>query len=131
MNPSALRSMVARWLTDTCTINDAAPAPVFDPETGYSSAGGAAVYAGACRIRPAGASGRDVGDAPIVLHSYLVTIPWDAVGIAINQVVTITDSDDPDMVDRTFRVVDVEGGTGNPHRRLTVEQILDDAIEEP
>jgi hypothetical protein len=125
MNPAALRSVVARFLTDSCTIATPGADPVFNPSTGYSDADGDEVYDGPCRLRPSSGSTVDAGGAVLTLHRYDLTVPWDTTGLTVGQVVTITDSNDPSLVGRTYRIVDVQGGTDTPHRRAVVEDTLE------
>lgn len=125
LNPARLRTMVDGWLNDTCTVN--APGVVaYDPDLGYdTAAAGGEVYSGKCRIRPSGGS-RVVmaGDAPVTLRLFDLTLPWDATALLVDQLVTVTDSNDPYMVDRVFRVVDVLGGSDTAYRRAVVEDTL-------
>lgn len=124
---AALRTTVARFLVDSCTI--ASPAdPEFDDDLGYETVGvGAAVYSGVCRIRPTGGQERVhlAGEALVTLRTFDLTLPWDTTGVKVGQRATITSSEDPHMIDRVFRVVDVQGGSDGAYRRLIVEDTLD------
>jgi hypothetical protein len=123
---AGLRTMVDRFLVDTCTITDDV-AEEFDPDSGtYPDPGdGAEVYSGRCRVAPAGGDRVvDAGDGPRSLRTFNVTIPWDATGVEINHLVTIGTSADPHLEGRIMRVVDVQGGSDNPHRRLVCEDTL-------
>lgn len=127
MNPAALRTMVSRFLTDTCTIRQSGTV-AFDADAGEDTeTTGATVYTGCCRVRPTGGDRLAViGDAPRYLRLFDVTIPWDTVGVTVDDVVTITASNDPHMVDRVLRVTDVLGGSDTAHRRLICQDTLTD-----
>lgn len=125
LNTSGLRTMVSRWLVDACTIHSPGR-PVFDADAGIDTVDpGDEVYDGVCRVRPTGGD-RVVmaGDAPVTLRLFDLTLPWETTGIMVDQVVTITGSDDPHMIDRQLRVVDVLGGSDGVHRRVVIEDTL-------
>lgn len=122
---SALREIVARWLTDTCTIGRTTTV-AFDPETFQDVAtAGSAVYEGPCRVRPLAAEQVAVGEASVPSRTHNVWLPWDTVTVKAGHVLTVTDSDDPYMIDRTFTVTEVEGGTGTAYRKLGAVEMLD------
>lgn len=131
MHVSRARSRVTAWLTDTCTITG--PASIdYDEEAGHDvDDAGQAVYTGDCRITPASAVDYvNAGEAPIPLRLYNLFLPWDTVGIEVDQLVTITASTDLYLVERIFRVVDVEGMTDGVYRRLLCQDTLDVAQPE-
>lgn len=120
-----LRTMVNRWLNDTCTIRSPG-IPTYDPDEGVDTvAAGATVYSGRCRLRPTGGE-RIVmaGETPITLRMFDLTLPWDTTGVKVNQQVTIDSSEDTHVVDRVYTVIDVQGGTDSAYRRLVVEDTL-------
>lgn len=120
-----LRAMVALFLTDTCTI--AEPGAIFfDEDAGHDDIEpGAELYAGACRLSPAGNREVDAGDTVVPLRMFNVFLPWDTVGVEVDQVVTITASTDPHLIDRQLRVVDVQGMTDGAYRQLLCEDAVD------
>lgn len=122
----SLRTMVDRFLVDTCTIREPG-AVTFDPELGYdTTTAGDEVYAGVGRLRPTGGERVVIaGDAPITLHLYDLTVPYDTVGLKVNQLATIDTSDDPMLEGRIYRIVDVQGGSDGAYRRLIVEDTVD------
>lgn len=122
---AALRTMVEGFLVDECIVREPG-IPVFDPDDGYDSvASGATVYEGRCRLRPTGGE-RIVmaGEAQVTLRMFDLTVPWDATGFKVNQLVTITSSNDPHLLDRVYNVRDVQGGSDTAYRRLVVEDTL-------
>lgn len=123
MNPTALRTMVAGFLTDTCTITTPGPGPVFDPDAGtYTDAAGDTVYTGACRLIAGGSRTSDVGDAQVPFGSYDVRLPWETTGVEVDQILTVTASTDPMLVGQALRVTSVHAGTDNAYRRVICEQ---------
>lgn len=122
---SALRPMAEQFMVDRCTINEASDI-TFDPDEGVESdTAGDEVYAGKCRIRPAsGPSTVEAGEGTRSFGYFDVWLPWDTTGVELDHVLTITTSDDPYLVDRTFTVVNVEGGSDGAHRKLQVQDTL-------
>lgn len=133
LNPSSLRTLVARFLVDTCTITTRGGV-AFDADEGIDvETAGTTVYAGVCRIRPAGGDQTViVGESPVPYRTHDVWLPWDTTGVEVNHLLTLDTCDDPHMVDRTFTVTDVQGGSSGPHRKLGVVERLtaDEAPDE-
>lgn len=110
-------------MPDTCTIT-ASGGGSFDPATGEYTSTASTIYAGACRIRQYGNAQDNVvlvGDLDAVLARYVVTLPASATGIEINHVLTVTASDDPALVGRTFNVAHVPTQSWPTDRRILVE----------
>jgi hypothetical protein len=125
-----LRHHAESLMGDTCGIRGPGTEPVFDPATGtYTSTDGDVVYEGKCRLRPPStvATVVVVGEQPVSLRSFDLTLPWETTGVAVGQQVTMLASGDPHLVGRIFRVVDVLGGTQTVQRRCRVEDTLDRA----
>lgn len=123
----SMRETVAAHLPDTCTISTPGQ-PVLDKNTGtYTNPAGAPVYSGPCRVRPAGQRGDLVvqaGGEPVTFRTYDATIPWDAAGVEVDHILTLTTSADPSLVGRPLRVRDVQYGSWQLGRRLTLEDDL-------
>lgn len=124
-----LRTMVDRFLVDTCTIRDLGAAPIFDRETlAETFTPGDVVYTGRCRIRPeSAASMAEIGGGPVYTGRYQLTLPFTALGLKIDQTVTIDTSDDPALEGATFRIVDTLAGSDASHRRVICEHTTDAA----
>lgn len=124
MGFESLRTMATGFLTHTCTIREASTV-AYDEELGYDvPTPGTLVYEGACLLRPNGGErGADVGDSPVTIGGYVLALPWDTLDIEVDQVVTIDESNDPHLLDRTYRVVHVGGGSHNPYRRVGVDEV--------
>lgn len=121
---SSLRAVAERFMTDRCTIASATSVE-FDADTEHDvETDGAELYDGKCQVRPVGADTvLEVGDAPLSIESIIVRLPVETVGISINDVVTVTRSDDPLMIGRALRVRAVLGGTGAASRNLYCEMV--------
>lgn len=122
-----MRATTETTFTDSCVINQPAADPTFDADTGgYSTdAAGAQVYSGPCAIAPTQGSDRVVlvADEPVTLRTFVLRLPWDATGLAVDQIATLT-TDDPHMTGRTVRVIDVQGRTTDLERILITEDHL-------
>lgn len=81
------------------------------------------VYAGPAAIYPI-LSRRDrfdeVAEGLVFTRQYRVDLPWDCDNVQIRDRVTVTASQDPQMLDREFEVRDVVVETNIAVRRLTV-----------
>lgn len=123
---ASMRATVDSTLTDACTIAGQSE-PAFDPDTGtYTDTPGDSVYSGPCRLGPTEGSDRvvEVGGEPVSLRTYKLRLPWGTEDIAVDQIVTFTTSNDPHLVGRRFRVIDVRGLTDVLSRSTTVEEFL-------
>lgn len=123
---TAMRATVDSTLTDACTIGTPG-ADTFNTTTGiYSHGAEVAVYAGPCRFGPTEGTDRvaEVGGEAVSLRTYKVRLPWDTEGVAVEQILVATASNDPHLVDREFRVIDVRGLTDPLSRSITVEDRL-------
>ena len=68
------------------------------------------VYTGPLRLQRASRTSGFVpaGAESLPVAAYVAAVPWDVTGIAVGDVVTITDSDDPSAAGRRFTITDVE-----------------------
>lgn len=114
-------------MVDECTITRAGVgAPVFDPATGtYTDPAPTTQYQGKCRVKPRDLVDRVVqaGDQPTSIWPYLVSIPFGAADVTVDDVITITASADPTLVDRELRVRSATRGTNITARRLGCEEV--------
>lgn len=105
----SLRATADSALPDYCEIRRQATG-TFDPLTGLYTATGAIVFEGCCRIGPVGTASDsevNVGDLAEVLGRFVLTLPYTAVGIDVDDVVTFTTASDPDLVGRSLYVAHV------------------------
>lgn len=96
--------------------------PTFNATTGLETATTTgAIWSGPARIYGTSGSLTMVGDAVVSLAQTTISIPQTAPLIKVDDIVTVTStSDDPAMVNKRYRVVDVtEGGLLSPTRQLT------------
>ena len=125
----SMRATADEALPDECTITRAsATAATFDPVTGtYTSGTPTTVYAGPCRLRPVGRSGRteDQGDVLVAVERWTLTLPATVAALVVGDIVAITTSSDPHITARTFRVTTIGPGSWLIARRVTVEEVVD------
>lgn len=123
---AGLRSTSESALPDTCTINRPATGGTLNTATGqWTPSSATEIYDGACRIRPVTSADQSVvfGDEQITRQRYVGTFPHDITRLRIDDVVTVTDSSDPDIDQRTFRVVVVSSGSFHIDRRAGLEVV--------
>lgn len=95
--------------TMTATANVTRPVGfVFDEGTGLSTEAATTIVADSpCRLRQPTAVEANVmfGEEDVTRVRFIVDFPWTVTGVQIGDVVTFTDSDDPEMVGATVKVV--------------------------
>jgi len=119
---SYLYKMTVGQMTSTVTIERPA-VPTFDSTTGMSTAHtSVVVWSGPARIYSTTGGMQLVGGGLAAIGQSTVSIPQDAPLPKVDDMVEVTASpDDPAMVGRRYRVIDVtEGGILSPSRQLTV-----------
>lgn len=117
-----LRAEAEAAMPDTCTITRSGGEPVFDPNTGtYTPAAPSTVYTGRCRVQAKADEVVAAGDQPVTLRRFTASLPVATSGIEVDDVLTVTDSADADLVGLSLRVVDAKSGTWLVARRLTLE----------
>lgn len=110
---------------DACTIVRPVERATFDRETEVKVGNDDddAVYSGRCSIYPI-ESRRDrfdeFGQGLIFTRQYRVVLPWTVADVQIRDIVTVTTSADPQLVNRPMEVRDVFVSTNTGYRRLTV-----------
>jgi hypothetical protein len=111
-------AMIARPTGETVVSDDGLTVTTAPP---------AVRYAGPCRVMPFadGARVREVADRPVTLRVYRVFVPWDAGPVEVDDVVDVTDSQDPDLPGRVLRVMDSPGATLEAERALLCEEVVD------
>ncbi len=120
------RRMALSMLIDRGVITRGVSAPVFDPITGeLSTPTGDVVYEGPCRIKTPSAVERNVifGDTQVTKSRFIAMFRWDIPDVEIGNIVTVTESDDPHITTRSFRVVMVPSSSVLTHRKLGVEAV--------
>lgn len=114
-------------MTDACGITRGSGERVYNSETHQYETPSDSVYVGKCRVKPSALSGNttaQAGDTDVSLWPFTVSIPVTA-DAELNDVVTITASSDPTLVDRKLRVRSVARGTHITARRLDCEEDSD------
>lgn len=116
-------------MVDACTVTRLNGSGTLDPDgLSYSGAPAAdSIYEGKCRVRRTGTQGdeQQAGDKTIGVTGFLVSLPMTAVGVQLDDLVTVTASAlDPDLVGRRLRVSAVTRGTHVTARRLQCEEVV-------
>lgn len=127
MGPSpGLAHHQGRWATATCTIARPAGDPVFDPATGtYTDPAATEVYSGPAQIIPTGSDRVvDFGERATSLRQYDVTVVGLAQAVHVEDLVTVTAADDPQLDGLELRVLDVKKSSLPTNRRLACEEVL-------
>lgn len=112
--------MTLAQMTSQVAVTRPGP-PTFDPATGLTEAhAGATVWSGPARIYSTSGSLTVMGEGVVSLGQTNISIPQDAPLPKVDDIVDVTSSlDDPAMVNRRYRVIDVsEGGILSPTRTL-------------
>lgn len=121
------RTTSERNMVDACTITRPAGAPVWDDATGtYTQAPPTTVYTGKCRVQMPQAQNRNpaAGDVEWTVQAFEVQVPMSAVGVHVDDTVTVTASDlDSDLVGRVFKVVSLAHKTHMTSRRLACDEV--------
>jgi hypothetical protein len=116
------RALAEARMTDECTIASQTAQP-FNATTGDYPAPTTSSITTACYVRRETPTERQVeaGDRAVALRRYIVSVPVSVVGVLPLDVVTITASGDPDLLDAVLVVRDVAQGTHVTARRLGCE----------
>lgn len=96
---------------------------LFDPDSGeYVESPSTDVYDGACMVRPTAGAARVVefGGAAVALRTYDVTLPADT-AVQVEDIVTVTASTDPGLIDQVMHVLDVAFDERQLNRRIVAE----------
>lgn len=117
-----LRNQSAALMTSTVTIKRPA-VPVYSASTGYAVGTTSQTgYSGPAHIHPAtGGAVTYQADQLVGVMQVPVSIPWDASPVPIeDDQVLVVATEDPALLGRTLRIVDVsKGGIGFPVRLLS------------
>lgn len=103
------RDAAARLMVDTIVVTRPAAA-TFDKGTGLlTAATGVTVYEGPARMRPPTSQEAAVmfGEEQLTRSRLVVCVPHDSPGIRIGDVITFTDSGDPDVLSKSYTVTAV------------------------
>lgn len=118
-------------MTDAGTITRRGGTPTTDPTTGVMTWTQTTVYTGKARIRPQSiseAQTQRAGEAADLLDEYLVSVPFSASGIRVDDIFTATASADPDLVGLSLRIIGVVRGTAVTARRLRCRVEADEGV---
>lgn len=82
--------------------------PVFDPGTGLVTAPESIVHTGPCRMRqPNGIAEAErlFGEQQVTASRFIACWPHTVTGIRIDDIVTLLETDDTDLIGRRFRIL--------------------------
>lgn len=123
-----LRSVAEAAMTSTCELlrpTSATGKGAFNAASGtYAAAAPTELGTSTCRVQPGSRSAAgvtDVAGQETTLADYQVTVPVSAPTLAVDDLVRIVMSPDPDMVGRTFRITDVSYADFQAERHLTCQ----------
>lgn len=120
----SMREASRSALPAVCRITRPSGPPVFDPDTGsYTDPEPDVVYEGPCRVRTINTQDMDtqVGGLHESLSRYVGTVPWGCGDVQVDDMLTVTDGTDLNIVGRTFAVTDVRYSEWGIDRRLVLE----------
>lgn len=114
------RTEWADRLVDSCVF---APRVLggLDTTTGVHPTSGTPTYSGPCLVRPQSAASVVAGEELIEQRGYLVVLPWDAVGVGIDDIGTVTSTFDGVLNTKQVVVRNVRADTYNTARKLDCE----------
>lgn len=121
------RSAAVSLLADFGRIDRPGAGGTIDPVTGvFTPAADSLVYEGPCRVRMQARSSEEAdvfGDTSVTTTRVLISFPYDIPDVEIDDVVIITESDDPHIGGRSFRVVAVPSSTFLMYREVGAEVV--------
>lgn len=128
MNLGTARRLVEKHLTDSCRITrdrQGVYDDVLEMATGRlltRPLDPEVIYEGPCMVRPTGIGQTVEGARVVERRGYAVSLPHDAPRFRQGDVVTITASADPDLVDRQLVLIDgTQGATLDPRTVLNAQ----------
>lgn len=126
---AAGRDAALALMDDVCTVvRPNSTGHTTDPATGVVTYAGATIYTGACRVQmlqgTRGDALEQAAERAISVQNAIVSLPITAVGIRVDDVITVTASTlDPDLVNRVYRVVAMTHKTFLTARRLICQEV--------
>lgn len=113
------RERAESLMQDTCRVVRRGEV-TWNPVTQTETTAETELYAGACRIRPAGtqAGGNESSGSQLAVFPYVVSVPFSVTGVGLGDVVKVVTSADANLTGKSLRVEGVESGTHISARRL-------------
>jgi sulfite reductase alpha subunit-like flavoprotein len=119
------RAKAEELMTDTCVINRIT-GWTLDPNTGANTPTLAPQYSGKCRVKVAGAStaqDSSVGETSVPQIPTVVSVPTSVITLAEGDQVTISASNDPELVGKVLLIKAIQTSTHITARRLLCEEL--------
>lgn len=120
-----IREDVEATLFDACQITRPGAPGTFNTTTGaYASSAGSTIYEGACRVAQMSEQDRLVnfGDRETGLVAYVATLPFDAPELHKDDLFTVTESDDTQLLTKQLEVHSVKYGSLLTGRKVILEE---------
>lgn len=109
--------------TATCTITRNNGTGTLDGDGVWHPPATTLIYAGTCRVTPQSPAGPIVvGEQPVAVGGYQVTVEWDVAEIREHDMVTVLTAKDPGLVGKQLRVTDANAASEAFERALTCTQ---------
>lgn len=120
-----LREMASAALPDTGTVTRGGSGGVLDGNGDWTPNAGAVIYTGRLRVRGATAQDSDIvfGDTQVSTSRMIGVLPYDAPEVKVDDVVRISESSDPIVHLRSFRIRVVAHHSYLTDRRLGLEVV--------
>lgn len=123
---AGMRTTSESAMPATCAVTRRGGDHALDTDTGMlEGPAETAVWSGACRVRSLNTQGQDgqVGALHETFGRYVVTLPYDADGIEVDDFLEVSAGTDDELVGRPLRVIDVGWSEWRIDRRLVVEDL--------
>ena len=118
------RQLAATMMVDTGRVTRDGE-PTFDPDTGLVTPSATTIYEGPVWMRMPTVLESEVlfGEEQVSRTRYLAVFPYDVTGVRAGDVITLTETEDPDAEGREFRVLSVPTRTYYDSKRFPCEVV--------
>lgn len=114
------RTQWATRFTATCVINRVGLGAI-NTTTGVYTPTNTPQYSGPCLVRPASPASVQIGEELVEQRNYLVVVPYDEEDVAVDDIVTVTSTNDGVLDGKTLVVRNVRADEYNTARKLDCE----------
>ncbi len=123
---AGMRTTSEAAMPATCAVTRRGGTHTLNTTTGLLETPAAtAVWSGVCRVRPASTQGLDtlVGELHETFGRYVVTLPYDADGIEVDDFLEVSAGTDDELIGRPLRIIDVGWSEWRLDRRVVAEDL--------
>lgn len=113
-------------MVDTATVTRPGGRGTVDTSTGLlTPQDGAQIYDGPCRVRQPSAQESEslFGEEQVTTSRFVACFPHDATGFAIDDIITLIDTQDPDALGRPLRITAVPSATFTMYKGYPAEAV--------